>query len=273
MGIGTFYRSDDAERAAVRPKLEAANDLMFSRIETALQAGARIVATQETSILALEEDRSHVLERASALARQYNAYLEISLWVFTRTQGMPYILNQSVLIDPDGQADWTYVKTYPVFGGEAFWVISGPGRLPVFDTPYGRMSVAICNDMHYPVLLRQAGAQQANILFAPSYDDPTLDIQNPAVATYRTIENGVSLIRPDGEGLSMISDPEGRLLASQDYFTTDSHVLVATLPIQKVTTIYSRIGDLFAYLCVAGLVFLTGRALIHRHSLIQLGRP
>jgi apolipoprotein N-acyltransferase len=64
-------------------------------------------------------------------------------------------------------------------------------------------------------------------------------------------------IRPAGRGTSMMIDPEGRVLASQDYFTTDGHVLVATLPIHSVRTIYSRIGDLFAYLCIGGLILLT----------------
>ena len=54
----------------------------------------------------------------------------------------------------------------------------------------------------------------------------------------------------------MMIDPEGRALASQDYFTTSSHVMLTTLPVRAEKTIYSRIGDLFAYLCVAGLAFL-----------------
>jgi apolipoprotein N-acyltransferase len=79
MNLGTFYQSSDAERAAVRPKLQAVNDLLFNRIETALRAGAQIVATQETGGLVLEEDQPQVLDRASTLARQYHAYLDIAL--------------------------------------------------------------------------------------------------------------------------------------------------------------------------------------------------
>jgi apolipoprotein N-acyltransferase len=272
MDLGNFYRSSDAERAAVRPEFEAVNDRLFARIETALQAGAKIVGTQETAGLVLEEDKPQVLNRASALARQYGAYLEISLWVFIGSPALPYIQNQSILIDPAGQIDWTYDKTYPVFGGENFIVIAGAGNLPVVDTPYGRLSTAICNDLHFPALIRQAGQKNVDILIAPFNDDPTIDTQDPAEAAYRTIENGFSLIRAAGRGISMISDPEGRLLGSQDYFTTGSHVMLATLPIHAEMTIYSRIGDMFAYLCVAGLALLTAKAFIPRKRLVSVQR-
>jgi apolipoprotein N-acyltransferase len=264
MDLGTFYQSSDAERAAIRPKLEAANDVLFDRIESAFQAGAQLVVTQETGGLVLEEDKSQVLDRASTLARQYHAYLEITLWVFGRTQSLPYIHNQSSLIGPAGQIEWTYDKTHPVFGSEGFIVFSGPGTLPILDTPYGRMSTAICNDLNFPVLLRQVGRNHVDILIAPFNDEPAIDSQGPAEAAYRTIENGVSSVRAAGRGLSLMIDQEGRVLASQDYFTTSSHVMVTDLPVHSTRTIYSRVGDLFAYLCVAGLILLTGWALIHR---------
>ncbi len=260
MNLGSFNQASSSERAAIRPKFEAVNNLMFQRVEKALQSGAQIVGTQETAGLVLEEDQSQVLNRAATLARQYNAFLEISLWVFTRTRVLPYIHNQSILIDPAGQVEWTYDKTRPVFGGENFIVFSGPGKLPLLDTSYGRLSTAICNDLHFPALLRQAGQNSVDILIAPFDDDPSIDTQNPAEAAYRTIENGFSLIRAAGRGLSMITDPEGRLLDSQDYFTTSSHVMVTALPIHAEKTIYSQIGDLFAYLGAAGLAFLAGWA-------------
>lgn len=264
MDLGTFFNSSDAERTAIRPKFDAVNNLLFARIESALQGGAKIVATQETAGLILEEDKPDLLSRASALARQYDAYLEVSLWVFNRTQTLPYIQNQSILIDPTGQIDWTYDKTYPVYGGENFVVIAGTGDLPVVDSPYGRLSTAICNDLHFPALLRQVGQKNVGILIAPFNDDPTIDTQDPAEAAYRTVENGVTTIRPAGRGLSMMIDPEGRVLASQDYFTTSSHVMLATLPVRAEKTIYSQIGDLFAYICVAGLGFLGIWAFIPR---------
>jgi apolipoprotein N-acyltransferase len=264
MNLGNFYQSVDSERTAIRQQFQVVNNVMFDRIESALKAGAQVVVTQETAGLVLEEDKFQILDQASALASQYHAYLDITLWVFSRTEKLPYIHNQTLLIDPIGELAWTYDKTYPVFGSESFIVFAGSGKLPSLETPYGRMSAAICNDLNFPALLRQVGINNVDILIAPFNDQPDISVQDPAEAAFRTIENGVVSIRAAGRGLSMLIDPDGRVLASQDYFTTNSHVMVADLPVHSERTIYSRIGDLFAYLCVAGLVFLTIRALLKR---------
>lgn len=260
----TFNRSSDAERAVLRPKLTATVDQMLARSETALRGGAEIVAWQESSAWVLEEDKPAVLERAAALAKRYKAYLQVSIEVFTRTPSLPYLRNQSILIDPTGQVLWTYDKTHPAPYDEAFVTISGPGKLPLVDTPYGRWSTAICYDTYYPALIRQAGKNNADILFAPTNDVHPYADSALAMADYRAIENGFSMIRPTGNGLSAVIDPQGRLLASQDYIANSSGIMLASLPVHRVTTLYSRIGDAFAYLCALGLILLALPALQRR---------
>ena len=105
--------------------------------------------------------------------------------------------NQAILISPAGSVVWTYNKTYPVVvNGESAIDVRGSGVLPVADTPYGRLSTAICNDVGYPGLLRQAGQKGADILLVPT-DEPSSvwASADAAQATYRAIENGTSLIR------------------------------------------------------------------------------
>jgi apolipoprotein N-acyltransferase len=70
------------------------------------------------------------------------------------------------------------------------------------------------------------------------------------------------MIRPTGNSLSAVIDPQGRVLASQDYFTNSSGIMLASLPMHRGTPLYSQIGDAFAYLCVSGLILLTGQALL-----------
>ena len=62
----------------------------------------------------------------------------------------------------------------------------------------------------------------------------------------------------------MAVDYEGQVRASSDYFTTDPQVMVAYVPMKGVHTIYAMIGDLFAWLSVAGLVVLIGGAIARR---------
>jgi apolipoprotein N-acyltransferase len=86
------------------------------------------------------------------------------------------------------------------------------------------------------------------------------------MATFRAIENGFSMVRPTSHGFSAAADYQGRVLAITDYFKSEDPVMIAYIPTKGVTTIYSRIGDLFAWLCMAGLVAAIGWVLVRRKA-------
>ena len=91
------------------------------------------------------------------------------------------------------------------------------------------------------------------------------------MVTFRAIENGFSLVDQAKEGLAIAVDYEGHVLAASDYFTTDSQVMVAYVPMQGVHTIYATIGDLFALLSIAELVVLIGFAIARRPKVRETG--
>ena len=127
--------------------------------------------------------------------------------------------------------------------------------LPVAGTPYGRLTTAICYDLEYPGLLRQAGQKGADILLAPNNEPYSFQASyRGGEQVYRAIENGTSLIRPDGDGISLMTDYLGRVIASQNYSASNNGIMLASVPTHGVSTIYSHIGDAFAYLCTIGLV-------------------
>ena len=68
----------------------------------------------------------------------------------------------------------------------------------------------------------------------------------------------MSLVRPARFGIPAAVDAHGRTLASMDEAAAEQLVLVAQVPINGVRTLYARIGDLFAWLCVAGGWFVGG---------------
>lgn len=260
--FATFNQSTDAQRVAVRPALAATVDQMLARTTEALRQGARLVGWQEGSAWLLEEDRQAAIDRAATLAKRYGVYLEITMGVFTRTPSLQYLRNQAILIDPSGAVDWAYDKTDPVFPGEWIITASGPGVLPLVDAPFGRLSTAICNDMGYPGLLRQAGAHDVDVLLAPTHSMfPVWAAADAAEANLRTIENGFVMVRATGNGPTLVTDPEGRILARQDD-PGSGGILLARIPTQGVITIYGRVGDLFVYLCLIGLAGLTGMAFV-----------
>jgi apolipoprotein N-acyltransferase len=86
------------------------------------------------------------------------------------------------------------------------------------------------------------------------------------MATFRAIENGVSLVRPSLSGLSTAVDPQGRTLAQIDAFTTGAPTLVTMVATQGRSTLYATIGDSFAYLCVVGLLWLIALATFYHRA-------
>jgi apolipoprotein N-acyltransferase len=166
------------------------------------------------------------------------------------------------MIDPSGSVVWDYAKTNHPLGDKAIFA-PGPGVLPMVNSPFGRLTTVICFDADFPSLIRQAGG--ADLLLVPANDwEPVAEFHS-RMAIFRAIENGVSLVRPTGNGISLAVDDLGRLRAyNADYFMTGKHTLITTVPIKGRPTLYSRIGDSFAYLCVVVLIVLSGFAVLQR---------
>ncbi len=217
------------------------------------RAGAKIVAWNETGTLVLDTDEDAFLKRAREVARQEQVYLVMG--VGTAHPGKwPAGDNKTVLITPAGEVAFTYFKTRLVPGSDTSYAVPGDGHIPTADTPYGRIASAICYDMDFPDHIVQVGRADVDVLFAPSADWRAVGPTHSLMAEFRAIENGVSLVRPARWGVHSAVDPYGRTLAKMDEFTPEQLVMVAQVPVRGVRTVYSRIGDLFAWLCVAGLL-------------------
>ena len=100
-------------------------------------------------------------------------------------------------------------------------------------------------------------------MMAPYNDIHPYEQQDAVVAIMRSVENGYSMVKATRIGPSMITDYQGRVLGRQNY-DDGGGVMLASIPTRGVVTIYSRIGDTFAYLCAIGFVLLTGWALVRK---------
>jgi apolipoprotein N-acyltransferase len=237
----------------LRALLIALDNEMLDRTQAEARAGARIVIWPEVGAQVLASDETDLIRRAATLARSQHIYLDMGLGVF---QPPTTIRDQAVLIGPDGQVLSTYNKAHPVPGLDPFGPSANPA--PVVQTPYGRLSTAICFDADFPPLMQQAASKGVDIMLLPSNDWQAADPWHTHNATFRAIENGYSLVRQATNSLAMTVDDQGRVLAATDYFTTDQQTMIAYVPVKGTWTIYSVVGDLFARLCIAGLLLLAG---------------
>ena len=265
-------KATEAQRQAIRPLFAQIDNDLLTRSRSEARAGAKVVVWPELGALVLQEDETAFLQQARSVARESGIYLDMGLAVILRpSEKPPFAQDAAVIIDPNGNIVATYLKIRIIPVMETSWQVPGDGRLPVVATPYGRLATAICYDADFPSTILQAGQANVDILLRPTGDWRAIDPLHAQMVTFRAIENGFSLVDQAKEGLSIAVDYEGHVLAATDYFTTDPQVMVAYVPVQGIHTIYATIGDLFAWLSIAGLVVLIGFAIARRPKVREAG--
>jgi apolipoprotein N-acyltransferase len=255
-----------ADRALARSAFTPVEQDLLDHTQQEARAGAKIVVWPEVGASVLQEDEPALIQQAAAMAKQEGIYLDLGLAVLPSkaSTGGPTVKDEAVLLDPTGKIVWTYEKTHLVPFQETGLVVQGDGKVPMVNSPFGRLANVICFDLDFPGTLQQAGQSGADLLLAPSNDWREIDPIHTQAATFRAIENGFSLIRQTSNGLAMAVDYEGHVLADSDYFSSDQQTMVAYVPMHGVRTIYSRIGDLFAWLSMIGFVVLIGLSILRR---------
>ena len=255
--VANIARSSDAERSALHPKLMQIVAELLSRSRQEALAGAKIITWSETAAFVLQEDEPTILEQARTLAREEKIYLQIGLMVIRQTQQFPFGENRAIMIDPAGSTVWDYHKAFPVPTGDGQEITPGPAIIPIIQTPLGRLANMICYDLDWIPYPRQAGLAQVGLMLVPADDWLAIENDHSNSAVYRAIENGFSMIRPTSKGISLAVDPLGRELARGEYYTTDRLTIVAEVPVQALPTLYSQIGDVFAYASIIALITVT----------------
>ena len=213
---------------------------------------SKIIVFQEFSLIIPEEQEKEAISELIRMAIENDIYICIGY------VSMPKLLegehkvfmgymelsdeeeegrNKALFINNLGEIVAEYQKHNLVFG-EGTWVLEGPGIISVVETRYGRIGIVICRDMEFSDYMRQTGKLNADIVLAPSYE---------AVRS-------LSFVRACGYGLSIAVDYNGKILSSMNYFTTQNTIMYADVPTRGIKTIYTFIGDLFAWLCVTGFV-------------------
>lgn len=228
-------------------------DLFLARTQKQAQAGAQIVMWCEDSVVTFHQDEDAYINRACETAKKEKIYLMMGLLVISNDFPEVYGRNETVFINPDGTIIGKYLKSYPVKGGEP--VIAGNGVIPTVNTPYGKIGTATCFDMDHISFVRQAGKEGVDIFLDPSFDWVGIDPFHTNMVSFRALENGFSIIRCTADGLSASYDYQGRCISSSDSFKSGDYAMTSEIPIKRDKTVYSAIGDLFAWICIVMLAY------------------
>ena len=145
-----------------------------------------------------------------------------------------------------------------------------PGRdMVMLPTSHGPISTAICYEIVFPRLVRESVLRGSELLTTITndawYGHSSAPYQHFLQASMRAIEQGRYLARAANTGISGFVDPYGRVLQQSEIF--ERAILVGDVRMLRGSTVYGRIGDLFAYICAA----LTLAALISSAPRLSLG--
>jgi len=252
-----------ADRASIDAKLAKLHDWFLDGSRREARAGARLVVWPEQNLLVFSENEAQFLARAQRVAADEHFYLAMGMGTIHVGEPRPFE-NKLVLIDPAGRIAISYLKTHPVPGWEAGIMRRGDGRLAVTATPEGRMAAAICYDGSFPEFIRQAADGAADLLILPVNDFRAIRITHFQMHAFRAIETGVPIVRAAASGISGAFDSWGRVLGFTDFFARGDRSLTVQLPVGGVPTMYARIGDAFAWLCVALLTAMLALSIVDR---------
>ena len=223
------------------------------------RAGAKIVLWSEVSPKILKTNEDSFVNVFKRLAMEQQIYLVTT--PFSVVPPGKKSENKILLFAPDGSLILTHYK----YGGNFMeGTIAGNKIIKTVATAYGKLSAIICWDGDFPSIVKQVGKQGTDILFVPASDWEEIDSIHSTVAVFRGIENGCSVVRQTRNGLSIMTDPRGKVIAEMDHFKNSTWVTIGQVPTKKWFTLYPIIGDLFGWLSFIGLLYFILRAFTNK---------
>jgi len=229
--------------------VQLTNLISKTRLES--RAGAKIVLWSEVSPTVLLSQGDSVKRVLETLAKELGIYLIANPYLASTGERKPE--NKIWFFNDQGEIVMTHFK----YGGNFLeGSVEGDRKLKTIDTEFGRLSSLICWDADFPSVVKQVGKLDTDILFNPASDWREIDPIHAIVAAFRSIENGVSLVRQTRNGLSLMTDPRGKVISQMDHFENTEWVNVGCVPNKKIWTLYPVVGDVFGWLAILTWIVL-----------------
>ena len=246
--------------------------------EQAAAEGASIVVWPESAIPYDVELMPGVQSRLSRLADQTDAYVIVG--AFRAEKGKEY--NALYVYQPDGTCgeDYYYKQRLVPFGEfvpleDLVQVVIPPlaeltafadknltagHESTVIKTEHGTVGALICFDSIYEDLTRESVLNGAELIVLSTNDswfaDSAALYMHNRQASLRAIESGRYIVRSANTGISCVITPTGEVLELVG--ANRGGVVIADVYARGDFTLYTRIGNLWIWLCIAFLFLPIG---------------
>ena len=212
-----------------------------------------------------KKNTDHLLENQ----KLFNAYLLFGSVLTKKTSpDNLFLTNSVVMLDKEGKKTYQYDKIHLVPFGEyvplrrvLFFIdklVAGigdylPGNHYIkAETAFGSFASLVCYEIIFPGLVRKFYAQNGDFIVNVTNDawfgKTAGPYQHFSMAVFRAIENRKPVLRSANTGISGFIDSNGNISAKTELF--QKQVLSDVIKTDTTLSVYSRYGDLFAYMCI-----------------------
>lgn len=230
--------------------MEAIKNELFSQSQRAADYGSKIIFWSEGNCPMYEDTFEDFMTAAKAFAIKNKVYFAPSILILR--YGKFKNDNKVVMINPQGEVEYIYEKTY------SWYPTDSDGIIHTVETPYGTIASVICFDLDFPAFIRQAYQKNVDILLVPGYDTERTSPYHTQEGIFRGIEYGMNIVRHANKSTSIASDYNGNVLNYQNFFNTDDHLMISDVPVKKIRTFYGMTCDWFVWSALPGFAVYIG---------------
>ena len=298
LGYG-YYRLGEIQRLEAKsPKIKVAvvqgnikqgekwkKEMVIATLEryaelTRKVKGAQLIVWPETSAPFFFLRTPDLSAQVQAIAKESGGCLLFGSPAWELVGGEERYFNRAYLLSPQGEVLGYYDKAHLVpygeyvplrrfmpFIGKMVPMVGdfdeGPLGATVALPEAGAVGPLVCYESIFPYLARAQVANGARLLVNITNDawfgKTAAAYQHMSMAVLRCVENHVSLARAANTGISCFIDAQGRILWQSGIDIPEAHAL--ELPLMPGGSLYTRVGDIFAWACLilSGLTFIFAR--------------
>lgn len=223
-------------------------------IHQAALEGARFLVTPEGGIASIPEVQDAIVAPLVDVSRQ------TGVQIIAGFHADKPAADFALAMTPDGALQ-RYDKRHPVPGLEGRYE---PGHTSGWLK--GNRAMEICMDMDFPATIRGDAEKGVRLMGVPGGDFGIDGWLHGRQAVMRGVENGFAMVRPAHNGMVLVSDAQGRLIAAKKDAPGGVTVVIANVALGPGLTLYTRIGNLFGWLCVGATVTLAALSMLGRRE-------
>jgi len=231
--------------------IKSSNDndqLLFTETKSCVQNGAKIIFWQEGALMVLDSLEHDLIQKAKIFSQENNIYLGMSVFSLSIYFPSKPAENKIIWITPQGKIGFEYLKSFPT---PTEIVLKGDKQPKVISTQFFNLSSVICFDMNFPGFIREFGKKNVDILCVPAHDWREITPYHANISLFRGIENGFSIFRTTGNGLSVAFKSDGSLISKLNSFDSQEKILYAEVPIHRQFALYTIAGDFLPWVSIS----------------------